>query len=89
MDQPVTGSGHDRNPANHSSDLSWEETYDGAWAVAAPRLDGESRALAAFGVATPISRHSPAVEASNRDAVIDAATRASSSLRLDQRREQA
>ncbi len=60
--------------------LSWEETCDGAWAVAAPILDDEGHALAAFGVATPISRHSPEVEAGNRDAVIDVAALATSTL---------
>jgi DNA-binding IclR family transcriptional regulator len=62
--------------------LSWQETYDGAWAVAAPVLDGAGRALAAFGVATPISRHSRAVQAGNRDAVLDLAAAASSALRV-------
>jgi DNA-binding IclR family transcriptional regulator len=65
--------------------LSWEETYDGAWAVAAPLLDDEGRALGAFGVATPISRHSRAVEKYNRDAAIDVAARAASALRLGER----
>jgi IclR family transcriptional regulator, KDG regulon repressor len=67
--------------------LSWEETYDGAWAVAAPILDDDGRAVAAIGVATPVSRHSRAVEASNRAAVIDVAPRAASALRLGQRAE--
>ncbi len=67
--------------------LSWEETYDGAWAVAAPIRDGEGRALGAFGVATPISRHSRRVETDNRAAVIDVAARAASALRLGQRSE--
>ena len=69
--------------------LSWEETYDGAWAVAAPVRDDEGRALAALGIATPISRHSPEVEAGNRDAVIDVAARAASALRVGQRAEDA
>lgn len=69
--------------------LSWEETYDGAWAVAAPVLDGEGRAVAAFGVATPISRHSRRIEAANRAAVIDVAPRAASALRLGRRAEPA
>jgi DNA-binding IclR family transcriptional regulator len=69
--------------------LSWEETYDGAWAVAAPVLDDEGHALAAFGVATPISRHTSEVEAGNRDAVIDVAARGSSALRIRQRAEHA
>ena len=62
--------------------LSWEETYDGAWAVAAPVLDGAGRALAAFGVATPISRHSRAVQSANRDAALGLARAASSALRV-------
>lgn len=62
--------------------LSWQETYDGAWAVAAPLLDGAGCALAAFGVATPISRHSRAVQTANRDAVLDVAGRAARALRV-------
>ena len=62
--------------------LSWEETYDGAWAVAAPVLDDDGHAVAAFGVATPITRHSRAVEDDNRAAVTDVAPRAASALRL-------
>ena len=69
--------------------FSWEETYDGAWAVAAPVLDDEGHALGAFGVATPISRHSRAVEKDNRDAVIDVAARAGSALRLGEGAEHA
>jgi DNA-binding IclR family transcriptional regulator len=64
--------------------LSWQETYDGAWAVAAPVLDGGGRAVAAFGVATPISRHSRSVQMGNRDAVLDIAARASSALSVGQ-----
>lgn len=69
--------------------FSWEETYDGAWAAAAPVLDDDGRAVAAFGVATPVSRHTRAVEKRNRDAVIDVAPRAASALRLGQRAEHA
>jgi DNA-binding IclR family transcriptional regulator len=65
--------------------LSWEETYDGAWAVAAPVLDDDGRAVAAFGVATPVSRHTRRVQESNRAAVIDVAPRAASALRLGPR----
>ena len=38
--------------------MSWEETYDGAWAVAAPLVgdDGQT-AFASIGVAAPVSRH--------------------------------
>jgi DNA-binding IclR family transcriptional regulator len=67
--------------------LSWEETYDGAWAVAAPVLDSDGHAVAAFGVATPITRHSREVQDGNRDAVTDVAPRAASALRLGQRAE--
>lgn len=67
--------------------FSWQETYDGAWAVAAPVLDDEGRALAAFGVATPISRHTRRVETHNRRAVVEAAGRAGSALSLGQRAE--
>jgi DNA-binding IclR family transcriptional regulator len=59
---------------------SWEETYDGAWAVAAPLLDDERHAFAALGVAAPISRHSSEIEAETRQAVIDTATRAARRL---------
>jgi len=68
--------------------FSWEETYDGAWAVAAPVFDPERRAFAAFGVATPISRHSRRIEAAHRAEVIAAAERARSALRLGRRGEQ-
>ena len=67
--------------------FSWEETYDGAWAVAAPVLDDEGHAFAAFGVATPISRHRLQVETHNRAAVLDAADGAASALRVGQRAE--
>jgi DNA-binding IclR family transcriptional regulator len=60
---------------------SWEETYDGAWAVAAPVRDGDGHAFASFGVATPITRHSRRVESNNRRAVLDAAARGSSAFR--------
>lgn len=59
---------------------SWEETYDGAWAVGAPLLDDEGNAFAALGVAAPVSRHSNEIEADTRQAVIDAATRAARKL---------
>jgi DNA-binding IclR family transcriptional regulator len=63
--------------------LSWEETYDGAWAVAAPVLGDDGRAVAAFGVATPVSRHSRKVQQRTRAAVIDVAPRAASALRAE------
>ena len=55
--------------------ISWEETCDGAWAMAAPVRDDEDHALGAFGVAVPIPRHTPAVGKSNLHAVIDVAAR--------------
>lgn len=61
--------------------LSWEETYDGAWAVAAPVLDGDGNAFASIGVAAPISRHSVATEAANRGAVLHAAAASARKLR--------
>ena len=63
--------------------LSWEETYDGAWAVAAPVLADDGRAVASIGVAAPISRHNRAREQATRQAVIDAAARASTRLAPD------
>jgi DNA-binding IclR family transcriptional regulator len=60
--------------------LSWEETYDGAWAVAAPVRADDGHAFASIGVAAPISRHSSAREAANRRAVIAAAAAATSKL---------
>jgi IclR family transcriptional regulator, acetate operon repressor len=60
--------------------LSWEETYDGAWAVAAPVCAEDGHAFASIGVAAPISRHSSARETDNRRAVIAAADAATSKL---------
>jgi DNA-binding IclR family transcriptional regulator len=42
--------------------FSWEETFDGAWAVAAPVVDADGTAVAAIGVATPTTRHSRIIE---------------------------
>jgi IclR family acetate operon transcriptional repressor len=56
--------------------FSWQETFDGAWAVAAPVLDGDGVPLASIGVATPVYRHSPAVERAYADAVQRAVTTA-------------
>jgi IclR family transcriptional regulator, acetate operon repressor len=60
---------------------SWEETYDGAWAVAAPLLgdDGET-AFASIGVAAPVSRHTEALEKRIRSVVLEAATKARRTL---------
>ena len=61
--------------------FSWQETYDGAWAVAAPLLDADSQtAYAAIGVATPVSRHSDETELAVRDAVLRTVEDASRSL---------
>ncbi len=53
--------------------FSWQETFDGAWAVAAPVLDAEGLPFAAIGVAAPIHRHSRDVERTHVDAVREAA----------------
>ncbi len=60
--------------------FSREETYDGAWAIGAPLLDAEGHAFAAIGVAAPISRHSSAIEAATRRAVVAAAGQAGQRL---------
>lgn len=60
--------------------FSWEETYDGAWAVAAPLLDDEDQAFAAIGIAAPTSRHSKLHERRLREAVLDATARAAQAL---------
>ena len=52
---------------------SWQETSDGAWAVAAPILDRTGQPIAAVGVATPTHRHTSASEAATATAVLDAA----------------
>jgi DNA-binding IclR family transcriptional regulator len=53
--------------------FSWQETFDGAWAVAAPVLDDDKRPLASIGVATPVHRHSPAIQRAYANAVRAAA----------------
>lgn len=60
---------------------SWEETYDGAWAIAAPLLgdDGET-AFASIGIAAPISRHTEALEEQIRTVVREAAIKARRTL---------
>ncbi len=60
--------------------LSWEETYDGAWAIAAPLLDDDTQAFASLGVAVPTTRHTAEFEATVRDAVLSAVARASARL---------
>jgi DNA-binding IclR family transcriptional regulator len=61
--------------------MSWQETFDGAWALAAPILDGEGHALASIGVAAPISRHSEAAEEATRRVLLETVARASERLR--------
>jgi len=61
--------------------MSWEETYDGAWAIAAPILgDDRETAFAAIGIAAPISRHTEALEERMRKAALEAAARARRTL---------
>jgi DNA-binding IclR family transcriptional regulator len=62
--------------------ISWQETFDGAWALAAPLLDEEGHPLASIGVAAPISRHSGATEEATRQALLHAVARAGERLRL-------
>jgi IclR family KDG regulon transcriptional repressor len=60
---------------------SWQETFDGAWALAAPIFDEDGAALAAIGVAAPISRHSDVAERAAREALLEAVARAGDRLR--------
>jgi DNA-binding IclR family transcriptional regulator len=61
--------------------ISWQETFDGAWALGAPVLDPSGVALAAIGVAAPISRHSDAVRETTCRELVAAAASASDRLR--------
>jgi len=65
----------------HGWGVSWQETFDGAWAVGAPIVDEDGHAVASIGVAAPISRHSEAAEAATRGALLDAVARAGERLR--------
>lgn len=57
--------------------FSWEETYSGAWAVAAPLLDDETQmAIGAIGIAVPTNRHTQEFEATVREVVLAATERA-------------
>jgi IclR family transcriptional regulator, acetate operon repressor len=57
--------------------FSWEETYAGAWAVAAPLLDDLTQvAIGAIGVAVPTTRHTRELEEKVREVVLEAAERA-------------
>jgi DNA-binding IclR family transcriptional regulator len=67
---------------NQGWGFSWQETYDGAWAVAAPLVDDEEQAFAAIGIAAPTTRHTDEFEDRLREAVLDAAARAAVTLRV-------
>ena len=61
--------------------FSWEETYAGAWAVAAPLIDDETEvAIGAIGAAAPTIRHTREIEDSRREVVLATAARAMRSL---------
>jgi DNA-binding IclR family transcriptional regulator len=60
--------------------FSWEETYDGAWAVGTPLLDVDKMAYASLGVAAPITRHDDRTERTLRDAVLKTAQAAMRAL---------
>jgi DNA-binding IclR family transcriptional regulator len=61
--------------------ISWQETFDGAWALAAPILDEAGTPLASIGVAAPISRHSAETEEVIRGALLGAVAGARERLR--------
>ncbi len=51
--------------------FSWQETYDGAWAIGAPLMDAdEQAAFASIGVAVPTVRHSAEAETAVREALL-------------------
>jgi DNA-binding IclR family transcriptional regulator len=60
--------------------MSWEETYEGAWAIGAPLVDAAGQAFAAIGVAIPTVRHTPELEAEIRTLVTATATAAAARL---------
>jgi DNA-binding IclR family transcriptional regulator len=60
--------------------ISWQETFDGAWALAAPILDEAGHALASIGVAAPVNRHGEATEEATRQALLQAVARAGERL---------
>ena len=62
------------------SALSWEETYEGAWAIGAPLLDTAGQAFAGVGVAIPTVRHTAELESEIRALVTEAATAAAARL---------
>lgn len=66
---------------SHGWGISWQETFDGAWALGAPILDRDGEAVAAIGVAAPISRHSEATEDSTRRSLLEVAAHAGERLR--------
>jgi DNA-binding IclR family transcriptional regulator len=61
--------------------ISWQESFDGAWALGAPILDEDGQALASIGVAAPINRHSQETEEATRRALLHAVARAGERLR--------
>jgi DNA-binding IclR family transcriptional regulator len=61
--------------------ISWQETFDGAWALGAPIRDEDGHAVASIGVAAPISRHSEATEDATRQALLHAVAGAAERLR--------
>jgi DNA-binding IclR family transcriptional regulator len=61
--------------------ISWQETFDGAWALAAPILDEAGHALASIGVAAPVNRHGEATEEATRQALLRAVADAGERLR--------
>lgn len=61
--------------------FSWEETYDGAWAVAAPLVEADKgTAFASLGIEVPTARYSRAVERAICGIVVQGAARAVQTL---------
>jgi IclR family acetate operon transcriptional repressor len=61
--------------------FSWEETYNGAWAIGAPLIDADKQiAFASIGVAVPTARHTEETEIAVREAVLTAASAAARTL---------
>jgi IclR family transcriptional regulator, KDG regulon repressor len=60
--------------------ISWEETFDGAWAIGAPVLDPSGYAICSIGVAAPTSRHTPVVQRATVRAVLAATAAAAGRL---------
>ena len=62
------------------SAMSWEETYEGAWALGAPLLDTTGQAFGGIGVAIPTVRHTRELESQIRGLVTETATAAAARL---------